>query len=626
MATPCPRCGTVNQPNARFCKSCGLTLASVTDPITTPPSAQSQSPQTPAPTAPMIRCPKCGTQNRNTARFCSSCRAPLAQPVVTPPAANPQAASPKAANPPPLVPPPAQPTGGNKTVVLPPTKPPAKGFRWLAIIPPIILLLLAFGLCGSVYGVYTMDSNRPTPTLVTILPTSTPEPTETSEPTETPRPPTETPTVPPSPTPRPPASATPTLPPDPPQPVVQMQIQPDGRFGFATNLGDPTNPLDDNKPLTYRLEGSTNPADGRTNSIRVWVDGQTPDFGGTAGTWVSRPGLSPDNAQLQSAWQYQDILFTEHVGAVVNPASNRIALFRIEFQAENLDSSPHDVGLRLMIDTLIGDFDGVPFLLPNQQGVTLSPLDLSGADVPDSFNVIEREDLSNPGVTVQFTLGGEDATRPDRLLLSSWCAADWQWDYFEQVGGKGVDFTQCQARGVTATKKDSAVGLFWNAGPLQAGETRTWVVYYGLGEYKKPAVKSDLVLDALKPLYNVGEEFYVTALIQNPSDGQSVRLEAPTEFELVEGTPEQAVPQAGLAFTQVSWRLRANAPINDAQIRVTLLPNGTVQTLTTTSQVLPTPTPTVTRTPRPTRTPTETSTPTITPTPCVTTVIQATCE
>ncbi len=514
---------------------------------------------------------------------------------------------------------------------LPATRPRGTGFRWFAIVPPILLGLLALGLCGGLFGVYQYESGLPTPTLITILPTDTPEPPATQEPTETPEPPTLTPTIPPSPTLAPTAPPTPIPPPDPPFPIVAMDFRADGLFGFKTTVGDPTLNTDNDKPLTYRKEETNNPADGRTNSIRVWVDGATPNFGSAEGTWTQPPGPNAERAGMEAAWQYQQIVFTEKVGVVVNPTNNRLGLYRIEFTAENVDGAPHDVGLRLMMDTLIGDNDGVPFVLPGQTGVITSPLDLRGGDVPASFTVFEPRDPNYPNiqdtdVIVQFTLGSEDATRPDRLLLSSWCRADWAWDYFDQVGGLGADFFQCQRKGNHDKKLDSAVGVFWDAKPLAPGETRSWVMYYGLGEYARPVPGSDLRLDTIKPQYNTGEQFYVTALIQNPKDGQSVRLDAPSEFEFMEGTPEQQITQVGLSFTQVSWRLRANQEITDATLIVTLLPGNTPpQTLTTTVKNLPTRTPTNTRVPTLTRIPTNTRTPTISPTPCATTVTQPRC-
>ncbi len=156
MSIPCPRCGTVNQPNARFCKSCGLTLDSVLERDTSRRGKESLSSEKLLPKN-AITCPNCGTQNRITARFCSNCRASLNR-LPAPPASNP---------PPPLVVPtvvPGEPLVDVKeTVPIPTTQPRAIGFRWYGIMPfiilglmlvliTIIILLLGWGILTLVPG------------------------------------------------------------------------------------------------------------------------------------------------------------------------------------------------------------------------------------------------------------------------------------------------------------------------------------------------------------------------------------------------------------------------------------------------------------------------------------------
>lgn len=615
MATPCPRCGTVNQPTARFCKSCGLTLSSVTDPITAPKPAQ--PPQaTPTPPNATVRCPNCGTQNRSTAHFCSNCRASLTQPV-TPPVGNP----PPPAATPPLPSPNAPLAGGATTIRLPATQPPKVGFRWLAIIPLAVLLLLLCGLCSSLYGVYYLDSTRPTPTLVAVVSTETPQPTETPES------PTATFTPPPPPTTVEPPTRTPTATANPPFPVADIRMTGDGRFGFTTTEGDPANPNDNNKPLTYRKERqfmqadeTPEAADGRTNNTRVSVDGATPLFGEeNVGTWVTRSTSGGGPSQVTATWDYQNIRFTQTVGVVLSPAQNRFDTFRISYTAENLDTAPHQVGVRVMLDTLIGDNDGVPFNVPGDSGLTRAPRDLTGSEIPDFIEVYENDDLTDPGVIVRLTLKGGDATTPDRVLLASWCAANVSWDYLQEVGGLGDSFHQC---GDKTRKLDSSVGIFWTPTTLGPGETRTWTTYYGLGKITTVSNTgtSAISLSELRKQYAIGEEFWISALVQNPQPGQSVRIALPPELQLMEGAAEQTITETQETLTQLSWRVKAIAPTLVAEIHMTLLPENQDQTIQTTIVEIPTATPTATRSP------TNTRTPTITPTPCVTTVINTKCE
>jgi membrane protease subunit (stomatin/prohibitin family) len=60
----CGNCGTLNSENAKFCSSCGQTLAAA-----------------PAPAGAVVTCASCGTRNAATAKFCSNCGQSLQAPA-----------------------------------------------------------------------------------------------------------------------------------------------------------------------------------------------------------------------------------------------------------------------------------------------------------------------------------------------------------------------------------------------------------------------------------------------------------------------------------------------------------------------------------------------------------------
>ncbi len=64
----CPKCGTLNPESAKFCSSCGQNLM---------PEPQPQQAAAPA----TVACPKCGTQNPAAAKFCANCGNPLGSPA-----------------------------------------------------------------------------------------------------------------------------------------------------------------------------------------------------------------------------------------------------------------------------------------------------------------------------------------------------------------------------------------------------------------------------------------------------------------------------------------------------------------------------------------------------------------
>ncbi len=573
MIPPCPNCGFVsNKPGARFCSKCGAQISGPTEQL------KGQPPPAPSPPT-MITCSQCGTPNRQGAKFCLKCRQPLAQ------ATAPSSPS-RPVQPPPPPPPPPRASVAAPTPVAPPAPRPQS--PWLGLLG---LFALTICLCVALAGILTVDSTRvtPTPTIYIVV-----------------IPPTATPTVPPSPTPAPIPTIVPTPTPNPPYPVVSMQIVPaNGRFGFMTKEGDPSDPKDDNKPLTFRPEKTNQIANGDTNNTRVQIDDKTPLFGDPASGFVIAPALNADGSRLTAVWQFNRVVFTQTVSIAQSNSTNRLDTFRIQYDAENRDTQPHAVGMRLMIDTLIGDNDGVPFNVPiRATGLIASPLDLRGNDIPDYVQVYESPDIHNPGVIVQIMLKGGEATPPDRFVIAPWCKKDAGWDFLEEVGGlANRTLHQCGDAGTQDDKLDSAVGIYFDAKSLAPGGTRRWTTFYGLGRITRVDPTSALAITLGQRQVRVGDQFWVTALVQNPKAGQRVRIDLPPELALARGDVEQAVPQPGSTMTQVSWMLQARQPKTDAEIKITLSTTGATPTTSVqTERVTIIPVPVLIQTPTPTRT------------------------
>ncbi len=88
------------------------------------------------------------------------------------------------------------------------------------------------------------------------------------------------------------------------------------------------------------------------------------------------------------------------------------------YELKNTGATTRDVGLRMVLDTLIGANDGVPFIVPGRDGIVTGPLELSGLAVPDFVRSLERPELERPGVIVDLGLvPAEGQERPAR-----WCS------------------------------------------------------------------------------------------------------------------------------------------------------------------------------------------------------------
>ena len=234
----------------------------------------------------------------------------------------------------------------------------------------------------------------------------------------------------------------------------------DGTFTLGCTGGDPSKSSDDNKILLY---GHPEPW---SSISTVKVDG-TDYLYGSDGTVLDFP--TDYGSYIQSSWQYEDIKVTQINSLVSNPSTGRADIMKIEYQFTNLDQdNSHDVGLRVLLDTMLGDNDGAPFQVPGFGALTTeNEFFKSNNEIPDYWQCFDY--LNNPTVVSQGTLKGSGATEPDRLIFADWPDfVNTEWDYAVTSGKTLTD--------------DSAVGLYWNPTSLGPGETKEYVTYYGLSD------------------------------------------------------------------------------------------------------------------------------------------------
>jgi hypothetical protein len=372
------------------------------------------------------------------------------------------------------------------------------------------------------------------------------------------------------------------IPPTPPpslryeDPVVGFSFTEDGRFGLFTTIGDPDRSDDNDKRLTFS-------PDGGTNNTRIYVDGTTPLYGGSDGRFIQEPTIQ--DAQLLTTWVYQAIQVQQIVHIVSSPSTRLLDTLQIEYRLENLGDVPREVGLRLMIDTLIGSNDGVPFVVPGRSGIVDQATTLFGSEIPDFIQALEKTDLVNPGVIVNLTLRGGEATPPDRVDLAGWHDYNAGWDIIAPVGGMGAPLRR---NGISSGEPDSAVALYYQPAPLHPGESRRIVAFYGLGAISSTESGNPSLSLTFARQATVGDSFWIVAIVFNPVEGQNLQLTLPSGLSLVEGhTAEKSVVfDFDDYFTQVSWLVRANDIVENGEIVVTLWPNSfsETQTVTVTSR------------------------------------------
>lgn len=303
------------------------------------------------------------------------------------------------------------------------------------------------------------------------------------------------------------------------------------RFGLVmVDAKNPNNPSP--KRLTYDHRG-------RTNSTVVQIDGAVKGFGRSGeGKWTTLPEdlppilmtLDPKKPRKQSpgktaTWQFipdpikvtQTVHIAPGEAVEVTPGEYKRQLDTcvIKYRIENGDNKAHKIGLRVMVDTLIGMNDGVPFTIPGQPGLVSTFKDYTNRnDIPDFIQALEEPNLDTPGTTVQMNLKLSEKLAPDRVSLTYWPGNKsglWNWDVpIESIAPQG------------AFGADSCIVLYWNPVDMKPGEVRECGFSYGLGSLTLKGGRLGITVGG--KLYK-GGELTVVGYIADPAPGQTASIE-----------------------------------------------------------------------------------------------------
>ena len=237
-----------------------------------------------------------------------------------------------------------------------------------------------------------------------------------------------------------------------------------GRFTLQTTGGDPARADDDNAELLF---GGADPWSSYTT---IRIDGTDYVFGGPtqtragfdlpSGEHISGPERR-GNA-IYTIYQIGDIEVTQVLSFARTSTTGLEDALQIQYFLKNKGSAAHSVGVRLLLDTKLGEEDGAPIRLGNR--VITTETALRGNLIPDFWQAFDN--LQEPRVIAQGTLRGGSLTPPSEVLIANWgTLADKSWKVsVDPTAGfirKGED------------EPDTAFALFWE-GSLAPGETRQY--------------------------------------------------------------------------------------------------------------------------------------------------------
>lgn len=313
------------------------------------------------------------------------------------------------------------------------------------------------------------------------------------------------------------------------------------KYTLGTTGGNPDSAADNNQRLLYGYPS------GGTSYTTVQIDGVNNIF--TPQTTTFR-----DNSIISTA-VIGDVVVTQYLNIIHNQYTGRDDVAEFFYTAENTGDNAHEIGIRIMFDTMLGRNDSAPFRLPTIGDVT-TETDLRGSDVPEFWQAFDS--LTSPSVIAQGTLNIDKDSTPDRVRFTNWGTASGNsWDYVRNAG---------------SSNGDSAVCLYWNPRTIGTNETLSCKTYYGLSSLQQDnvpplavaisgATKLEVIEDENGKQSYSPNPFTVTAYIQNVGTGTAyntnVELVLPEGMSVVDGNEMVSLGDVAVSNrqTQVSWKV-----------------------------------------------------------------------
>lgn len=222
----------------------------------------------------------------------------------------------------------------------------------------------------------------------------------------------------------------------------------------------------------------------------------------------------------------------------------RIDAALVRYFIKNKDNRPHEVGLRLSLDTLLVNNDGCLWAAPNQKGKILNGVEIKKKMIPDYLQVLQQPNLKNPGYVSHWTFNlGRGRERPTRIVLTA----------------HGREFTPWDVQAVRANG-DTGMAIFWDPRTVKAKSKVEFAYAYGEGIASIPENEGKVGV-VLGGSFEPGKLFTITAHVMDPVPGQWLQLKLPKGMKLMEGQEVQPVPAPSeRGNSLVLWKGRVLRP------------------------------------------------------------------
>ena len=333
-----------------------------------------------------------------------------------------------------------------------------------------------------------------------------------------------------------------------------------GRYMVRTAAGDPALPSDDNQAIT---------GDFLNSSVVVKLDNQYYRFGDTSGQMI-KSFARGDTALF--VWSLKGMEISQEIRLTNSPFSTVPSFVKIRYWLKNTDKTYHYAGLRVLLDTMLGQNDDGMIMDP-ASGIVGREKEYSFDSVPDYWTAWDS--LSSPTARCLMSFVGNNVVKPDYLTFASRKRlTETKWDF---TADPNRDF-----RSYAMEPPDTCVSMKWESIPFKPGYENGVSFYYGAAKAAANDKMPPLDLLGLAPSETGDPGFWVQAEALNSDPSKSIKnlklkLELPAGLILAQGSPEQTFPEVKpgekrVVFWYVTVKEKGNYPIKVTGIGTTSAP------------------------------------------------------
>lgn len=301
---------------------------------------------------------------------------------------------------------------------------------------------------------------------------------------------------------------------------ISIKVDSDtARFSLTTTEGESDISFDNNKCLLYDKIPPTTLA-------TLMINNETFIFGSESGSFVKRPYR--DGIKIITEWRIKNINIVQEVSIVTGTASGRDDMMKVTYKIQNNSKKAVNVGLRVLLDTLLGDIDPKAYGLPNRSIIDRETT-LSEDSIPSFWYCFD--DYTNPMIRAQGVLKGAEVTKPTRIVFASWDRFyENNWDF---PVNSTMDFRR---RGTS--KYDGAVALYYDPVKVEANQEILISLMYGMYSAESLAGENlNLSINVPEKVEKPPVSVNVTLVNTYPYPIENLRLEIllPEGFDLLKG-------------------------------------------------------------------------------------------